>query len=98
MKFSFPWLAAGIGLLLAIVLLQTGVLGEEADRTLPLLTMLFICEFGFLVTIAGGIVAGRTLLRQGRTWRNLLLTGTCGALALGFFSLGLLLWQSSVNH
>jgi hypothetical protein len=97
MKFSFPWLAAGIGLLLAMVLLQTGVLGEADDRSLPLLTMLFISEFGFIVTAAGSFVAGRTLLRQGHSWANLFLSVACGALAIAFFILGFQLWQSSMT-
>ena len=95
MKLSFPWLAAGLGLLLAMVLLQTGALGPAEARSLPLLTMLFISEFGFLVTAAGSIVAARTLLQQGRTWSLLLLTLACGGLAIAFFSLGIMLWQST---
>jgi hypothetical protein len=97
MKFSFPWLAAGLGLLLAMVLLQTGVLGPAEARSLPLLTMLFISEFGFLVTAAGSIVAGRTLMQQGRSWTQLLLSLACGALAVAFFTLGIMLWQSSIT-
>jgi hypothetical protein len=96
MKFSFPWLSAGIGLLLAMVLIQSGVLGDAADRSLPLLTLLFISEFGFFVTAAGSVMAGRTLLQQGRSWSNLLLTLACGALSIAFFTLGILLWQSTV--
>lgn len=96
MKFSFPWLAAGLGLLLAMVLLQSGVLGAAEARKLPLLTLLFISEFGFLVTAAGSIVAGRSLLQQSRNWTQLSLTLACGALAIAFFSLGIMLWQSSV--
>ncbi len=97
MKFSFPWLAAGLGLLLAMVLLQTGILGPAEARSLPLLTMLFISEFGFLVTAAGSVVAGKTLMQQGRNWTQLFLTLACGALAIAFFSLGIMLWQSSVG-
>ncbi len=96
MKLSFPWLSAGIGLLLAMALIQSGALGQATDRSLPLLTMLFISEFGFFVTAAGSVMAGRTLLKQGRSWSNLLLTVACGALSLAFFTLGILLWQSSV--
>ncbi|MGD8910918.1 MAG: hypothetical protein PVI92_16400 [Chromatiales bacterium] len=96
MKFSFPWIAAGIGLLLAMVLLQSGVLGEAAERSLPLLTMLFISEFGFIVTAAGSFVAGRILLRQARSWTNLFLSVACGALAIAFFTLGIQLWQRSM--
>jgi hypothetical protein len=96
-KFSFPWLATGIGLLLAMVLIGAGVLEDAAGRALPLLTLLFISEFGFFVTLAGSIFAGRALLRQGRSRSNLLLAFACGALAIAFFSLGILLWQGSVT-
>ena len=96
MKFSFPWLAAGLGLLLAMVLLKTGVLGPAEARSLPLLTMLFISEFGFLVTAAGSIAAGKSLMQQGRNWTQLFLALACGALSVAFFSLGIMLWQSSI--
>ncbi len=97
MKFSFPWLAAGLGLILAMVLIQTGVLGAAEDRSLPLLTMLFISEFGFLVTAAGSFFAGKALRAQARSWSNLFLTLACGALAIAFFTLGIRLWQGSVG-
>jgi uncharacterized membrane protein len=80
-----------------MVLLQTGVLGKADERSLPLLTMLFISEFGFIVTAAGSFVAGRTLLRQGYSWANLFLSVACGALAIAFFTLGIQLWQSSMT-
>ena len=93
MKFSFPWLAAGIGLILAMVLLQSGVLGEADERSLPLLTMLFISEFGFLVTAGGSFLAGRALRESERRTTNLLLTIACAALAIAFFAVGMTLWQ-----
>lgn len=95
MKFSFPWFAAGTGLLLAMVLIQSGVLGDASERSLPLLTLLFISEFGFFVTAAGTVMAGRNLQQQGRSLSGLLLTLACGALAIAFFALGILLWQST---
>jgi hypothetical protein len=96
MKFSFPWLAAGLGLLLSIVLLQSGILGDASERSLPVLTLLFISEFGFLVTSAGSVIALRSLWLQGRSLSNLLLTLACGLLAIAFFTLGIMLWRSSV--
>lgn len=95
MKFSFPWFAAGTGLLLAMVLIQSGVLGDASERSLPLLTLLIISEFGFFVTAAGTVMAGRNLQQQGRSLSGLLLTLACGALAIAFFALGILLWQST---
>ncbi len=97
MKFPFPWISAGLGLILAMVLIRAGVLGEESERSLPLLTLLFISEFGFLVTAAGSVFAGRGLMRSDRHWSQVLLTFACGALAVAFFSLGILLWQGAAR-
>lgn len=91
MKFSFPWLASGIGLVLVMVLIKGGALAEE-DRALPLLTLLFISEFGFLVTAAGGYVAVKSLLQADKNWRTILLSLACLSLAIAFFTLGIQLW------
>lgn len=92
MKFSFPWLASGIGLVLVMVLIKGGALAEE-DRALPLLTLLFISEFGFLVTAAGGYVAVKELLQADKNWRSVLLSLACLSLAIAFFTLGIQLWR-----
>ncbi len=97
MKLSFPWIASGIGLILAMALIKAGILGEAEEMSLPLLTMLFISEFGFFVTAAGSFLAGKRLVRQGRSLSNLLLTLTCGALAIAFFSLGIWLWRGTIT-
>lgn len=95
MKFSFPWMATGIGLILAIVLLRSGALSDGETLALPLLTLLFISEFGFVVTGAGGVIAGKSLLRGTRSWTNLLLTIACLALSVAFFAIGILLWRGA---
>ncbi len=92
MKFSFPWLASGIGLVLVMVLIKGGALAAE-DRALPLLTLLFISEFGFMVTAAGGYVAVKSLLQAEKNWRNFMLTLACISLSIAFFTLGILLWR-----
>jgi hypothetical protein len=87
----FPWLAAGIGLLLALLLLQaTGT--ARAEPLLPELMLLFMSEFGFLVTLAGAWIGGRSWLAQRDQWAMLLLSFACGVMALGFLYLGVVLW------
>lgn len=98
MKFTIPWFAAGIGIVLAIVLMRGGALSAGEALSLPLLTMLFISEFGFIVTAIGGVVAGKTLLQNGRNWSNLLLTVTCISLSVAFFTIGILLWTGQVSQ
>ncbi|MCU7853790.1 MAG: hypothetical protein KZQ80_16430 [Candidatus Thiodiazotropha sp. (ex Monitilora ramsayi)] len=98
MKFTFPWFATGIGIVLAIVLMRSGALSAGKELSLPLLTLLFISEFGFIVTAVGGVVAGKTLLQSGRSWNNLLLTVTCIFLSVAFFTIGILLWTGQVSQ
>ena len=47
MKLPFPWVALGVGLLIAGLLVQAGALQSEGGRSLPLLTQLIVAEFGF---------------------------------------------------
>ncbi len=98
MKANFPWISAGLGLTLALVLIGSGVFKDPAERGLPLLTTLFITEFGFLVTAAGAFISGRSFLATDRRWTHSLLTLVCGALALAFFILGLLMWQETAGQ
>jgi hypothetical protein len=52
-KPGFPWLAMGMGLLVATGLVASGVLSSGANYKLPLLTMMIVNEFGFFVTAIG---------------------------------------------
>ena len=89
---TFPLIASGIGLVLILVLVRS-VTGDAGDEPLlPALTLLFISEFGFLVTIAGAWVGGRAWLMERNQHGILLAALACLALALAFLYLGLSLW------
>lgn len=92
MKWPFAWLALGVGLLLALVLLQTGAMGPEAERSLPLLTLLIVTEFGFFLTAIGAATAIRRLTTGGFNLTLSIALAGCGLLAAGFLWLGLQLW------
>lgn len=92
MKRSFSWVALGLGLLLALLLLNTGALGPESERSLPLLTLLIISEFGFVLNLIGAGVAAKTLLGERGGPAILFALLGCVALAVGFLWLGLQLW------
>ncbi|MET0028729.1 MAG: hypothetical protein ABW101_13965 [Candidatus Thiodiazotropha sp.] len=98
MKANFPWISAGLGLTLAMVLISSGVFKDPAERGLPLLTTLFITEFGFLVTAAGAFISGKSVLETERRWSQILLIAVCGALAIAFFLLGLTFWQETAGQ
>jgi hypothetical protein len=91
-KLGFPWLALGMGLLVAIGLLAAGVLSPEADYDLPLLTMLIVNEFGFFVTAIGAGVGINTLLKDGLQPTLLMVIVACAVMAAGFLYLAIKLW------
>jgi len=91
-KLPFPWIALGVGLLLALVLVSSGALPGAGERGLPLLTQLVIAEFGFFLTAIGAVMAVRTLLSGGFTVAPASAVAGCALLATGFLWLGLQLW------
>jgi len=91
-KLGFPWLALGMGLLVAIGLLASGVLSPEADYDLPLLTMMIVNEFGFFVTAIGAGIGINALLKDGMQPRMLIVTVGCAVMAAGFLYLAIKLW------
>ncbi len=92
----FPWLAAGIGLILVLVLLRTST-ELRTEPLLPPLMLLFISEFGFFVTVIGAWLGGRAWLTERSQWSLLLVGGACGILALVFLYLGISLWSGFVT-
>lgn len=91
-RLNFPWIAAGIGIVLAFALLRGGAAEPAGAARLPTLTLLFMSEFGFLVTAAGAFVGIRN--RQQTNGRGQLLPGiACSILAAGFAVLGLMVWR-----
>ncbi len=91
-KRVFPMIAAGIGLLLALVLARSMTVDEAGETGLPHLTLLFISEFGFLITVAGAWVGGRVWLATRGPLNMLLAAAGCAVLALAFLYLGIELW------
>ena len=76
-KLTFPWLAMGMGLLLATGLVASGALSPDANYDLPLLTMMIVNEFGFFVTAIGAGLGINALLREGVQPSLLMVTVVC---------------------
>jgi len=91
-NLNFPWLALGLGLLVAAGLLFSGALSPDADYELPLLTMLIVNEFGFFVTAIGAGVGINMLLKDGMQAPLLLVVVGCAIMALGFLYMAIRLW------
>ena len=92
MKMSFPWLALGLGLVIAAVLGLGGAVDPAAGPVLPLLLLLLLNEFGFVLTAIGAGLALRDASRTGFSPTLLMLIAGCAVLAAGFLWLGLRLW------
>ena len=91
-NLSFPWLALGLGLLVAVGLLSSGVLSPDANYSLPLLTLLIVNEFGFFVTAIGAGVGINMLLKGGMQNALLVVVVGCAIMALSFLYLAIRLW------
>lgn len=95
MKKSVPWLALGIGLFLALVLLQFSPLSAAKEFSLPMLTALLMCELGFIMTAVGAGISVRDVMKLGIKLRPAALFIGNLLLALYFINQGLALWAKS---
>jgi hypothetical protein len=93
-NLQFPWLALGLGLLFALILLQTGGYLPDSDskQVLPLLMRLLMSEFAFLLNLAGLFVSVRNMFAHGPSFSGIAVATGCLMLAGFFFYVGLLLW------
>jgi hypothetical protein len=92
MQRSYPWLALGLGLLLALLLMR---FGPAEDGGMPLLTALLVSEFGFLLTAIAAGISLRDLLRQGIQAVCVLLLAGNALLAVNFLRMGLVFWPDA---
>jgi len=89
---AIPVLTTAIGLLITIALIAAGATAPQDEQALPLLTLLFMCELGFFVTMGGAIYAIKMWLLQ-RGTRFLIISAVGGIiLAVALLLLGLNLW------
>lgn len=92
---TIPVLTTTTGVLLAIALIAAGATAAQGEQALPLLTLLFMSELGFLVSL-GGAIYGIKLWQQQREQRFLLFNAIGGIiLAAALLLLGLNLWFSA---
>ena len=94
-KANFPLIALALGLALMGILYKTGATDPETDVLLPLLTVLIISEFGFLVMAAAVIVGARTLMQSGFDIVLGVVMLVCGMLGVEFMLVGLAHWPGS---
>lgn len=91
-KANFPFIALALGLFLMGILYKTGAADPDTELVLPLLTVLIISEFGFIVCAVAVYMGGRTLLKNGFDIVLAVVTLICGMLAVEFLILGIRHW------
>lgn len=89
-KFPFPWLALGVGLLIALLLLSSQAAPDATP--LPLLTQLIMAEFGFILNVIGTWLGLRDLQSKGMQTSGLIVVVGCVLMAIVLGLLGVALW------
>ena len=90
-KETFPLIALVVSLLLLGILFRFSDEGNESR--IPLLTMLLMSEFSFLITAGGSFVGAKALLETGLEIKQTLVTAGCMALSLISALQGYGLWR-----
>lgn len=95
MKQAYAWGALGLGLVLSLVLMLFGAAVPGAERRLPLLTSLLLCEVGFIITaIAVALGVHHAVRRRRWSWQLVVTLGNL-LLAINFARVALLLWPAT---
>jgi small neutral amino acid transporter SnatA (MarC family) len=95
-KSNFPFIAFALGLFLMGILFKTGAADPNAELVLPLLTVLIISEFGFIVMAIAVFLGARTLVKDSFDIVLAVVTLLCGMLAVEFMLVGLKHWPGNV--
>ena len=88
----YPYIALGLGITLLIVLSAATALAADGKPALPLLTLLLISEFGFVVTGIAAVVGIRAINTSPRRVMMALTSLACTAMSVRFVLLGLEFW------
>ena len=91
-KHRFPFIAAGLGLLFMLVVMQGSELRGDGSTVLPLFTLLAISEVAFFITAIGAYLGVRHLLSAGVKPLYTIVALVCALLAVRFLFLGIALW------
>jgi len=95
-KTNFPFIAFGLGLFLMGILIKTGAADPDAELVLPLLTVLIISEFGFIVMAVAVFLGGQALAKKGFEIVLAIVTLLCGMLGVEFMVIGLEHWPGNL--
>ena len=90
--YNFPYIASGLGIFLMLVVIAGSITSSEGVLTIPLLTLLIISEFAFIVTAIGAYIGARHMLSVGIKPVYITVTIICAILSVRFLVYGIELW------
>ena len=91
-KANFPLVALALSLFLMGILVKTGATDPNTTNMLPLLTVLIISEFGFIVCAVAVYLGGQTIIQNGFEIVLAVVTLVCAMLAVEFMLIGIQHW------
>jgi len=91
-KIHFSIIATALGLLLLALLSNTAPEVAGGEPRLPLLTMLIISEFGFIVTAIGTFTGIKTMLATGKNRYIIASSVCCALMSARFCQIGISYW------
>ncbi|OUR65054.1 hypothetical protein A9Q79_03705 [Methylophaga sp. 42_25_T18] len=89
---NFPYIAAGLGLMLMLVVMRGQVLGADGETVMPLLTLLVVSEFCFFVNAIAVYIGFKQIKAIGFQALYTITTLLCALLAVRFLFIGIALW------
>jgi hypothetical protein len=95
MMKSFTWVALGLGLLLGLALLASGITNPQGEYRLPLLMLLFMNEFGFIVTAIGAGMGFNKAIKKQANAPLMIASLGCAIMSAAFLWLGIALWPGA---
>jgi hypothetical protein len=95
-KSNFPFIAFGLGLFLMGILIKTGATDPGSELVLPLLTVLIISEFGFIIMAVAVFLGAQTLAKNGFEIVLAIAILLCGMLGVEFMLIGIAHWPGNL--
>lgn len=92
--FDFTYIAFTLGLLLMLVIVAGSTAGDDGSTIMPLLTLLFISEFSFVVTAIGSFTGFKNIQSNGFKPVTTTITILCILLSGLFITAGISLWPA----
>lgn len=89
---NFPLLALALAVFVQLLLPLASMPDNHGNTLLPLLTLLVIAEFGFIIASIGAYMAGMQQLKSGFTATGAAVTLLCAVLAISLLLQGIELW------